>query len=106
MKLPVIQKLVFTILITYFMCSVLFLKNVVANFPLLHFYLSFLGFYNFGQNQIWHFCPGCNKRYSYRQNMLRHIKYECGKLASFQCPNCSYACKRKEYLKVHIALKH
>lgn len=52
------------------------------------------------------FCPACNKCYTFRQNMLRHYRYECGKFPSFQCPVCPYACKRKEYLKVHIALKH
>lgn len=40
--------------------------------------------------------------YKHLGNLTRHQKYECGKVAEFQCPFCSYKCHRKDVLKVHL----
>lgn len=47
-------------------------------------------------------CPTCLRIYKHSRNLWRHQKYECGKLPSFFCPYCTYACKRKSQLEEHI----
>ncbi|KAK4877027.1 hypothetical protein RN001_009533 [Aquatica leii] len=48
----------------------------------------------------------CGKAYTKSYNLTRHMKYECSKSPQFQCPSCSYKCKRKDTLKVHCAVSH
>lgn len=48
----------------------------------------------------------CGKKYKYRCNLLRHLKYYCGKEAQFRCTECNYKCKNPNHLKQHINFKH
>ncbi|KAJ4427489.1 hypothetical protein ANN_25137 [Periplaneta americana] len=40
-------------------------------------------------------CPQCGKGYRHKQNLMRHIKYECGKEPQFCCPICSNRYRQK-----------
>lgn len=51
-------------------------------------------------------CPHCLRTYSMEKNMRRHMKLECGKQATQQCPFCPHKTKRKDQLKKHIQVKH
>ncbi|KAL1451808.1 hypothetical protein WDU94_006148, partial [Cyamophila willieti] len=53
-----------------------------------------------------YFCPSCDRTYSSRSSLKRHLNYECGKLPSFQCSQCNYATKRKTSLASHFYRKH
>ena len=44
------------------------------------------------------FCPNCNKHYSCKSALNRHLKLECGKEPQFKCPECT-----RRYLSlIHI----
>lgn len=51
-----------------------------------------------------HKCISCTRVYKHASNLLRHRKYECGKVAMFLCPEsgCDYKCKRRDNLLKHI----
>uniref|UniRef100_A0A1B6L9N1 C2H2-type domain-containing protein n=1 Tax=Graphocephala atropunctata TaxID=36148 RepID=A0A1B6L9N1_9HEMI len=51
-------------------------------------------------------CPRCCKVYTYPSTLLRHLKFECGKLPKFECPHCPYRSHRKENIKSHVIAKH
>ncbi|KAG8259466.1 hypothetical protein J6590_014936 [Homalodisca vitripennis] len=51
-------------------------------------------------------CPRCTKVYSYPSTLLRHLKFECGKLPMFPCPHCPFRSHRKENIKSHVIAKH
>lgn len=53
-------------------------------------------------------CPNdnCNKSYSSQQNVKRHLKYECGKPAMFQCFYCDYRYSFKSTVKLHCNKVH
>lgn len=51
-------------------------------------------------------CPNCGKAYTYRKNMLRHLKVECDKKPSQKCPYCWFITKHKSVVKTHINRKH
>lgn len=51
-------------------------------------------------------CKTCGKEYNYRKNMLRHVRYECGKEPSNFCPHCSFRCKQPYNLTQHLRMKH
>jgi uncharacterized Zn-finger protein len=51
-------------------------------------------------------CMTCERSYRYKKNMMRHIRFECGKEPQFQCPYCPKKSKLKSNLKQHIILKH
>ncbi|CAB0016851.1 unnamed protein product, partial [Nesidiocoris tenuis] len=48
----------------------------------------------------------CGRSYRDKRNLKRHVLYECGKEATFQCPHCCYKAKRKGSLRIHIGVKH
>ncbi|KAF6197373.1 hypothetical protein GE061_020257 [Apolygus lucorum] len=48
----------------------------------------------------------CGKSYKYKEGLYRHEKFECGKEAQFQCPECPYRAKQKINLKTHLFFKH
>ncbi|KAL1517276.1 hypothetical protein ABEB36_001062 [Hypothenemus hampei] len=50
-------------------------------------------------------CVKCSKQYKFKGNINRHLKYECGKTATFCCPLCDFKCKRFDYLKFHLNSK-
>ncbi|KAL3275261.1 hypothetical protein HHI36_020030 [Cryptolaemus montrouzieri] len=51
-------------------------------------------------------CPNCNKIYSARKNLSRHMNVECGKFPRFSCAYCQYRSHRKNETKNHIKNKH
>lgn len=51
-------------------------------------------------------CPICCKCYKLRTSLQRHMRLECGKQKSFQCPYCLYASKQKSPVLRHVSLKH
>lgn len=62
---------------------------------------------------LWHMqkkgsfqCDRCKKHYTYKRNLDRHVKYECGIMPQFQCPFCSKRSKLKTNLHKHMAICH
>ncbi|PSN32882.1 hypothetical protein C0J52_13325 [Blattella germanica] len=53
-----------------------------------------------------HICTKCGKVYSWKANLGRHMRLECGKIPHLQCPHCSYVTNRKSSLDRHILKKH
>ncbi|KAL1129432.1 hypothetical protein AAG570_013958 [Ranatra chinensis] len=41
-------------------------------------------------------CPQCGRRYRWKQTLSRHLRLECGKEPTFQCPHCPHKAKRKK----------
>lgn len=52
------------------------------------------------------FICGCGKTYKEERYMRYHKKWECGKLPTFQCPQCRYCAKRRNSLKQHMERRH
>ena len=50
-------------------------------------------------------CDSCDRKYTRKDNLRRHKKFECGKEPQFYCSHCPYRAKYKGTLQVHIALK-
>lgn len=55
-----------------------------------------------------HYCNNCGRVYRYYRSLWRHLKFECGKLPSFGCPqsDCYYKAKQKSSLINHVCNKH
>lgn len=53
-----------------------------------------------------HPCSRCGKVYTWRTNLLRHLRLECGKKPHCQCPYCPYITNHKTTLQEHIRRKH
>ena len=51
-------------------------------------------------------CTKCDKSYRYKKNMIRHIRFECGKDPQFQCPYCPHQTKQKSSMQTHIRNRH
>lgn len=51
-------------------------------------------------------CPRCQKIYSYKNNLMRHIRVECGKEPNRNCPYCTYKSKHKGDMIRHIKTRH
>jgi protein-arginine kinase activator protein McsA len=51
-------------------------------------------------------CPQCGKGYSNNGNLMRHLKFECGKEPQFHCPLCPLRTRHKSNLLSHIYCKH
>ncbi|RZF39442.1 hypothetical protein LSTR_LSTR000963 [Laodelphax striatellus] len=51
-------------------------------------------------------CYKCGKVYGYERNMLCHLRNECGREPSVQCPHCPHRTKQKSNLKKHILRHH
>lgn len=47
-------------------------------------------------------CYQCGKKYTYRQTLLRHCRYECNQDPQFKCSYCPYKGRRREHLRTHI----
>ncbi|XP_076383048.1 uncharacterized protein LOC117224668 [Megalopta genalis] len=50
--------------------------------------------------------PNCAKSFSWKGNLNRHLRYECGLQPRFKCPYCEYRCKVKGDVNKHIIRKH
>lgn len=44
--------------------------------------------------------------YAKKSTMVRHMKYECGKLPRFGCSRCGYRGYQKTHVERHLARKH
>lgn len=53
-----------------------------------------------------HPCCQCGKVYSWRTNLLRHLRLECGKKPHCQCPYCPYVTSHKTTVQEHIRRRH
>ena len=53
-----------------------------------------------------HRCETCGRGYRHRENLLRHIRVECGKEAQFYCMYCKYKTKHKNNLLRHLRCRH
>ncbi|PSN32900.1 hypothetical protein C0J52_13323 [Blattella germanica] len=53
-----------------------------------------------------HPCPNCGKAYSWKSNLTRHLRLECGKAPRQQCPYCPYITNHKSVLQKHIRRIH
>ncbi|KAJ4427499.1 hypothetical protein ANN_25147 [Periplaneta americana] len=53
-----------------------------------------------------HRCEKCGRSYRHRENLLRHIRVECGKEAQFYCIYCKYKTKHKNNLLRHLRCRH
>lgn len=52
-------------------------------------------------------CPrNCGKTYTWKNNLHRHLKFECGVHPQFKCPYCSKLSHRKFNLKTHVLSVH
>lgn len=47
-------------------------------------------------------CVKCQKCYNRKENLSRHLRYECGVEAQFICFICGKKSKRKEHLQSHM----
>lgn len=53
-----------------------------------------------------HECPKCDKSYTYKKNLNRHLKYECGVIPTAKCNYCPFVTRYKQSLNTHIANQH
>lgn len=51
-------------------------------------------------------CEKCGASYSMQKNLVSHVRKECGREASLQCPLCPMKTKRKGNLKRHMLFVH
>jgi len=51
-------------------------------------------------------CSQCGKGYSNNGNLMRHLKFECGKEPQFHCPHCPLRTRHKSNLLSHMYCKH
>nr|XP_018912755.1 PREDICTED: zinc finger and BTB domain-containing protein 41-like [Bemisia tabaci] len=51
-------------------------------------------------------CPNCSRTYKYKDNLMRHLRLECGVEPKFPCSFCPYKTKHKTSLKSHMRIKH
>lgn len=51
-------------------------------------------------------CPNCGRGYKHQRNLTSHINLDCGKEAAFPCVFCPFRAKRRNKLKLHLAMKH
>lgn len=59
------------------------------------------------QNELLYSClNNCGKTYKYRQSMMLHVKFECGKEPQFQCEFCHKKFAHRGSLRNHVGLVH
>lgn len=51
-------------------------------------------------------CEKCCKSYATKSTLNRHLNWECGRLPSFGCKICTYKCKQRFNMIVHLDSKH
>ncbi|XP_017865131.1 PREDICTED: longitudinals lacking protein, isoforms A/B/D/L isoform X15 [Drosophila arizonae] len=53
-----------------------------------------------------HICPRCDKAYTYKKNLWRHLRFECGRLPTEKCQHCHYVARYKHSLNMHMKTQH
>lgn len=52
-------------------------------------------------------CPNkCGRKYGYKTNLVRHLKYQCGVPKQFACSLCSNKFSLKQHYRTHMLLLH
>ncbi|RZF39490.1 hypothetical protein LSTR_LSTR001011 [Laodelphax striatellus] len=51
-------------------------------------------------------CSNCDKKYIRKQDLVRHLNYECGIEPQFSCSYCDLRFKHRFNLKRHIIRSH
>lgn len=51
-------------------------------------------------------CPNCNSVFNRKNNLQKHLKYECGQLPRFKCPYCEYRSKKTSNIRAHVRSIH
>lgn len=51
-------------------------------------------------------CYQCGKRYMWRDSLMKHLRVECGKDPSYECPICGRKFKHKHRWQSHARLIH
>lgn len=51
-------------------------------------------------------CPNCRNVFKYKNNLVAHMKTDCGKKRSFKCDVCFKEFSYKQSLKTHMGLIH
>lgn len=47
-------------------------------------------------------CPKCDSIYNRKNNLQKHLRYECGQSPRFKCPYCIYLSKKTSNVRTHI----
>lgn len=50
--------------------------------------------------------PNCRSVFTWKRNLMSHLRYQCGQRPRFKCPYCNYLCKVKADIRKHIKNKH
>ncbi|XP_015178587.1 PREDICTED: zinc finger protein 775-like [Polistes dominula] len=53
-----------------------------------------------------HYCPRCNRGFTQKKNMRRHLHHECGMEPKYQCPYCDKPSKFTQNIYAHIRRYH
>ncbi|XP_024889487.1 Krueppel-related zinc finger protein 1-like [Temnothorax curvispinosus] len=53
-----------------------------------------------------HYCPRCNRGFTLKKNMTRHLRHECGMAPKYQCPYCDKLSKFTQNIYAHIRKYH
>ncbi|KAF3420622.1 hypothetical protein E2986_14046 [Frieseomelitta varia] len=53
-----------------------------------------------------HYCPRCNRGFTLKKNMTRHLRHECGMEPKYQCPYCDKPSKFTQNIYAHIRKYH
>lgn len=86
------------------LCFLLMLiKSITIHFIVL---LGFFVEYPFQIGGKSYKCTRCGRCYTHSNNLRRHIRFECGKAAGFQCLYCTYKVKQKHNLYQHVMTRH
>ncbi|XP_029661822.1 longitudinals lacking protein, isoforms A/B/D/L-like isoform X27 [Formica exsecta] len=51
-------------------------------------------------------CPNCKSVFNRKDNLQKHLKYECGQQPRFRCPYCPYLSKKTSNVRTHIRKLH
>ncbi|XP_014607722.1 PREDICTED: longitudinals lacking protein, isoform G-like isoform X12 [Polistes canadensis] len=53
-----------------------------------------------------HYCPRCDRGFTQKRNMRRHLVHECGMAPKYQCPYCDKLSKFTQNIYAHIRKYH
>uniref|UniRef100_A0ABD2WTG7 C2H2-type domain-containing protein n=1 Tax=Trichogramma kaykai TaxID=54128 RepID=A0ABD2WTG7_9HYME len=62
-------------------------------------------FHVLDKQKEYYVCHRCGRSYTFKSNMMRHQRLECGVEPRFQCPECPKRFKHRHHLDDH-RLKH